>query len=80
MRGAWRARGEAMNDSRSLPPAPQVGDAASLPARAVNLARWALDMERQLDGRGRVEMQLIMLDGEWYLMTSQPGPVEWLGS
>ncbi len=55
-------------------------DAPRLPTRAVNLARRVLEMERQCAGRGRVELQVIMLDGEWLLMVSKPGGVERLGS
>ncbi len=55
-------------------------DAPRLPTRAVNLARRLLEMERQCAGRGRIELQVVMLDGQWLLMVSKPGPVEWLGS
>lgn len=55
-------------------------DAARLPVRAVNLARRILDLERQCGGRGRLEAQIIFLDGEWYLTVSRPGPIEYLGS
>ena len=54
-------------------------DAARLPVRAVNLARRILDLERQCGGRGRLELQVIMVDGEWLLLVSKPGPVERLG-
>ena len=54
-------------------------DAARLPARAVNLARRVLDLERQCGGRGRLEAQIIMLDGEWFLTLSKPGQIERLG-
>lgn len=54
-------------------------DAATLPARAVNLARRVLELERQCAGRGRLELQVIMVDGEWLLLVSKPGPVERLG-
>ena len=54
-------------------------DAARLPARAVNLARRVLELERQCAGRGRLELQVIMVDGEWLLLVSKPGPVERLG-
>ena len=54
-------------------------DAARLPVRAVNLARRILDLERQCGGRGRLEAQIIFLDGEWYLTVSRPGPIEHLG-
>lgn len=54
-------------------------DAARLPVRAVNLARRVLELERQCAGRGRLELQVIMVDGEWLLLVSKPGPVERLG-
>jgi hypothetical protein len=54
-------------------------DATTLPQRAVNLARRMLELERQCSGRGRVSYEIIMLDGEWLLMVSKPGPVERLG-
>ncbi len=60
------------------PPAPG-HDAAAMPRRAVNLARRMLDIERQCGGRGRVAYEVIMIDGEWLLITSKPGPVERLG-
>ena len=59
-------------------PAPG-SDAAVLPARAVNLARRMLELERQCAGRGRVEAQVIMLDGEWLLTISRPGRIKLLG-
>ena len=55
-------------------------DAARLPTRAVNLARRVLGLERQCAGRGRLELQVIMLDGEWLLTVSKPGGIEKLGS
>lgn len=55
-------------------------DAGRLPLRAVNLARRVLELERQCGGRGRLELQLVFLDGEWLLMVSKPGPVEMLGN
>lgn len=54
-------------------------DVGRLPVRAVNLARRILDLERQCGGRGRLELQVIMLDGEWFLTLSKPGQVERLG-
>lgn len=66
-------------------PPPSIGrvarghDATTLPQRAVNLARRMLELERQCGGRGRVSYDIIMLDGEWLLMVSKPGPVERLG-
>lgn len=54
-------------------------DAVRLPPRAVNLARRVLDLERQCGGRGRLEIQVIMVDGTWLLTVSKPGPVERLG-
>lgn len=54
-------------------------DAGRLPLRAVNLARRVLELERQCGGRGRLELQVIMIDGEWLLLVSKPGPVERLG-
>ncbi len=54
-------------------------DAARLPVRAVNLARRILDLERQCGGRGRLELQVVFLDGEWLLFVSRPGPLERLG-
>lgn len=55
-------------------------DAARLPVRAVNLARRILDLERQCGGRGRLELQVIMIDGEWLMTISKPGGIEKLGS
>ena len=55
-------------------------DAARLPVRAVNLARRVLELERQCGGRGRVELQVIMIDGEWLMTISKPGGIEKLGS
>jgi len=60
-------------------PAPG-SDAPRLPTRAVNLARRVLELERQCAGRGRLELQVIMLDGEWLLTVSKPGGIEKLGS
>ena len=54
-------------------------DAARLPSRAVNLARRVLELERQCAGRGRLEIQIVMVDGEWWFTYSKPGPVERLG-
>lgn len=69
-----------MNNSRPAAPRPGQGnDVETLPARAVNLARRALELERQCGGRGRLEFQLIFLDGEWLLLVSKPGPLERLG-
>lgn len=69
-----------MNHSRSASSHPSQGsDVATLPARAVNLARRVLELERQCAGRGRLEFQVIMVDGEWWLTFSKPGPVERLG-
>jgi len=71
-----------MNDTN---PPPSTGrfarghDATTLPQRAVNLARRMLELERQCGGRGRVEFQVVMVDGQWLLMISKPGPIEWLG-
>lgn len=50
-----------------------------LPARAVNLARRVLQLERQCAGRGRVEFQVVFIDGAWVLLISKPGPAEYLG-
>ena len=50
-----------------------------LPTRAINLARRVLELERQCAGRGRLELQVILLDGEWLLVVSKPGTVERLG-
>lgn len=68
-------------------PAPQYTAAVSTPApgeafprRALNLARRVLQLERECRGRGRIEIQVIMLDGEWLLTVSQPGPIERLGN
>ena len=55
-------------------------DAARLPVRAVNLARRVLELERQCGGRGRLELQVIMIDGEWLMTISKPGGIEKLGS
>ena len=69
-----------MNDSRPVSPRPGQGnDIETLPARAVNLARRVLELERQCAGRGRLELQVIMADGEWWFTFSKPGPVERLG-
>lgn len=54
-------------------------DATRLPARAVNLARRLLDIERQCAGRGRIALEVIMVDGDWLLTVSKPGKLEHLG-
>lgn len=63
------------------PPAytPMPPDASALPRRALKLALRVLDLERQCAGRGRLELQVIMIDGEWLLLVSKPGPLERLG-
>jgi len=53
-------------------------DAHRLPKRAVNLARRLLELERQCAGRGRLTLDLIMVDGDWLLSVSKPGKVEHL--
>ena len=63
---AWRGEAEARPEK--------------LPARAFNLARRVLQLERECGGRGRLELQVIMLDGEWLLTVSKPGGIEKLGS
>ncbi len=55
-------------------------EAARLPVRAVNLERRVLELERQCGGRGRLELQVIMIDGEWLMTISKPGGIEKLGS
>ena len=54
-------------------------DVAALPARAVNLARRVLELERQCAGRGRIAFEVVFLDSEWLLFVSKPGPLERLG-
>lgn len=70
-----------MTEQRPVPqyPAAPGDDVARLPVRAVNLARRVLELERQCAGRGRLEIQVIMADGEWWFTYSKPGPVERLG-
>ena len=53
--------------------------AEALPQRALNLARRALKIEREMRGRARVTFEVIMIDGEWLLMVVRPGELERLG-
>lgn len=53
-------------------------DAARLPTRAVNLARRALQVERDANGRARVTIELIMIDGQWLITVMRPGKLEHL--
>jgi hypothetical protein len=50
-----------------------------LPNRAYKLARRVWQIERQLNGRGRVTFDVIFLDEEWLLMFNRPGELERLG-
>ena len=58
----------------AIPPHPD-----ALPARALNLARRALELERKMQGRARVTLEIVMIDGTWLLMVARPGELERLG-
>lgn len=49
-----------------------------LPSRAYNLARRMLDVENQCNGRGRVTVDLVMVNGIWVLMVGKIEKVEHL--
>jgi hypothetical protein len=53
-------------------------DAGRLPTRAVNLARRVLQLEREANRRGRVTIELIMVDGDWLIIVTRPGKLEHL--
>lgn len=53
-------------------------DAPRLPTRAVNLARRALQVERDAGGRARVTIELVMIDGQWLITVMRPGKLEHL--
>jgi hypothetical protein len=53
-------------------------DAGRLPTRAVNLARRVLQVERDVQGRGRVTIDLVMVDGDWLITVTRPGKLEHL--
>ncbi len=51
----------------------------TLPTRALNLARRALDIERRHNGRAQVTFVLTMIDGVWALVVARPSELERLG-
>ena len=51
----------------------------ALPARALNLARRALEIERRNGGRVQVTLVLTMIDGVWALAVARPSELERLG-
>ncbi len=51
----------------------------ALPARALNLARRALELERRHGGRAQVTFVLTMIDGVWALVVARPSELERLG-
>lgn len=61
------------------PPAPDHTAASRLPRRAWNLAMRVLELERDTNGRGRVTLELVMIDGQWLLGVVRPGELERLG-
>ena len=62
------------------PPLPTEHTAASrLPRRAWNLAMRVLELEKATNGRGRVTLELVMIDGQWLLGVVRPGELERLG-
>jgi len=50
-----------------------------LPERAYNLARRVLELEKRHNGRVRIQVDLLIVDGEWWLDIIQPGRLERLG-
>ncbi len=58
----------------AIPPHPD-----ALPARALNLARRALEIERRHGGRAQVTLVLTMIDGVWALAVARPSELERLG-
>lgn len=50
-----------------------------LPARAYKMARRMLDLEKQNGGRARVTIDVLFLDGEWWIDVITPGKLERLG-
>lgn len=61
------------------PPTPDPTAAPRLPRRAWNLAMRVLELERDCNRRGRVTIDLIMIDGEWLIGVVRPGKLERLG-
>ena len=51
----------------------------ALPARAMNLARRALEIERRNGGRVQMTLVLTMIDGVWALVVARPSELERLG-
>ena len=52
---------------------------ARLPVRAWKLAMRILQLERECAGRGRLQLDVIMLDGTWMLGVTKPAELERLG-
>ncbi len=50
-----------------------------LPARAAKLARRLLQLERECDGRGRLLIEVIFIDGEWFMVNNRIGELERFG-
>lgn len=55
------------------------GQASRLPSRAWKFAMRMLELERDCNRRGRVTVDLIMIDGEWLIGIVKPGELERLG-
>ena len=68
-----------MNLSPNTPLTAVQGSADVLPARALNLARRALEIERRHGGRAQVTLVLTMIDGVWALVVARPSELERLG-
>ena len=68
-----------MNPSPNTPLTAVQGSADALPARALNLARRALELERKMQGRAQVTLVLTMIDGVWALVVARPSELERLG-
>ena len=56
-------------------PADSPGPTPRLPRRAWNLARRMLDLEARHSGRGRFTLEVVMVDGQWFLSVSKP--IQW---
>lgn len=50
-----------------------------LPSRAWNLAMRVLELERECNRRGRLTLDVLFLDGEWWFSVTKPGELERLG-
>ena len=53
--------------------------APPLPARALNMARRVLQMESECGGRGRLAVDIVFADGQWFLSFAPPVVLERLG-